>query len=199
MVKIQNSLKRTLCSVGSLCMLASISNVGAWPWSKKNKEEKKPTTVEVKKESIEVIEAHRMYEEAVKETQETYSKYQEAAAKYKNAHIDTAKSCEDLQKADALWTEAVAERDAAEDRWFIDQNPNSEAYKKWREASQKVTEARRNKEQITIEWNQKREAEKVACEEREAAYKKYVASLVNQKSAHVNWSRVCIEDSKSRN
>lgn len=201
MIKIQNNLKKVICSVSTLCLVTVLSNsAGAfeWPWSKsKSKQQPPVSTTEVKKESIEAIEAHKMYVEATKVTQEAYSEYQQSAAEYSKAHIDTSKSYEDLQKAAAIWTEAVAERDKAYDRWCIDCNPKGEAYGAWVEAARKERESLLNKEKVYVEWSTKQAIEQKLREEKDAAYSKYAAALINQRTAHTTWARICREDIKS--
>ena len=193
MSKVQNNLKKLACSAGALCLVASVSSAGAfsWPWSKKP--DKKAPVAEVKKESVEVIEAHKVYVDASNAAQNAYREYQEAAAEYKKAHMDTSKTYEDLQKATAVWSETVAERDKAYDRWCVDCESKGEAYDAWRLSSQKEQEARVNKENIYVEWDKKRVTEQKNYEKREEAYKRYAAALIKQKDAHITWSRMCSE------
>lgn len=187
MLKNKKLLASAITIVGSMYILSA--NAGAWSWGNKKKPEP-PKSANIQAESMELVEAHKIYIKTTQETQDAYSKYQEASIDYRKATRDTTESYEKQQKAAALWTEAAAVRDIAASKLESDYDIEGRSYDEWLVACNKEREAYIAKEEEYVKWAKCNAIQKDASKKREEAYSQYVAALINQRNAFNDWVKV---------
>lgn len=176
--------------LGSICLLSE--GVGAWSLGTKKPKTESSKKVDASQETtIEQAEAHKIYDKAAQEEQDAFSKYLEACIEYKKANLKNTRAYETLQKATAVWTEALAAKDSAYEKWITDCSATGPSLDDWCSTSQKERETCLIKENAYIEWVKCDTAEKEATQKREEAYSQYAAAAMNKRNAHDNWSNFC--------
>lgn len=182
------------CVLAVCCSLASVCDVGAWPWSKKKKPE---AEVEQKQEKVgnkvdlstvsAVKEAKDKYDECDREVTQRAREHQEACAEHKKSSLEVMEARQRAETAISCWTASVSDRDVAYGRWMIVREVKGDLYDAWLKACEEEQRLARIKDAALAEL-----AERIAIDNEKQAkeretYNQYLASVSERQRAYEAW------------